>query len=141
MPSKTTKQRVLFAVFMVPIILVPLWFVAWWAYSSTQIQQRYREGELFAAQMRALETDFRTYFHDRKDYKAWTLEDLKAAGVLSRGTSAFIAAHNGKYIPFSPATPPDTVVMQITENWFSTFDLTKDELTRAPLAAPSPAKP
>jgi len=135
MPDKTSRRRTtLLTLLFAPILLLPCLFLAWLAYSSWHVQDRYREGERFTAEMRRVETDFRKYFHGRSDYRAYTLDELKAAGILSPAASDFIAAHAGKYLPFSPATPEDTVVLTIRENYFSSWDLTKDELTRAPKA-------
>ncbi|GEM_PF-4984659 len=134
MPDKSTKQRVLFALVFSPVVLLPLWFLGWWVYNAAHVEQRYSEGQVFATGLRAVETEFREYFHGRSDYKPLTLEDLKAAGVLKEETSAFITRHAGKYVPFTPATPAETVVLTIREDWFTSWDFTKDELTRPPVS-------
>ena len=130
MPDKTS--RTLRTIFLAPIVLIPCVFLGWLLYCSWHVQDRYREGERFTAGMRRVETDFRKYFHGKSDYPAYTLDELKASGILSRDASDFIAAHSGKYVPFSPKTPEDSVVLSIKENLFSSWDLTKDELTREP---------
>lgn len=130
--EKPRKRSALQTMVLAPVILLPCLFVAWLLYSSSQVQNRYREGERFTAGMRRVEKDFRTYFHGKGEYPALTLPQMESSGILSGESAAFIAAHGGYYTPFSPATPPDAVTLTIKENLFSSWDLTKDELTRAP---------
>jgi len=127
------KSKTLLAILLFPILFLPALFIGWLVYSSWHVQDRYREGERFTAEMRRVESDFRKYFHGKSDYPPYTLDQLAAAGILSHAASDFIAEHGGRYTPFSPATPEDTVVLTIRENVFSAWDLTKDELTRAPM--------
>lgn len=122
----------LLAFLLAPVLLVPTLFVGWLLYSSWHVQERYREGERFTDSMRTLETHFREHFHGRQDYPAYSLDDLRTNAILPPQDLEFIGAHAGKYTPFSPATPEDAVVLTIRENLFSTWDLTKDELTREP---------
>ncbi len=132
-------RRFWLTVILLPAVLPPLGFIAWFAYNSAHLADRYTEGKGFIADVHVIEDAFRAHVAGRQNYPAFTMDDLSSEGATSKAAVEAIRSHHGHLDPFSSSTPDTTVVLTLRENWLSTWDFTKADLVKTPKAAvPSP---
>lgn len=88
----------------------------------------------FTGTMKVVENEFQTYFHDKDDYPAYTLEELHNKGILSDFSYENLVDYLVSYTPFFSETPEDSVVIEAEEGSLLGVEIQfkKGELTSDP---------
>ena len=127
-------------------VVIPLLIVASVIFSVLGNRGDYAQGKemMYKADLRYILRDFRENFHDHPDALALTLDELYAKNLLSGQTAICLGHYAHEFVPATPQTADDAVLLTIhgprpEPVRFTKRDLTADPTAPDHLPEPSPA--
>lgn len=110
------------------LLVLALLFVLWWGYLIYNLDEIHQADRDFTDSLKIVESEFRTFYHGKINYPAYSFDQLREMGVLGDEDPESFKKYRVQFYPFSSATPDDAIVLRFHENWWDSCVFTKRDL-------------
>ena len=110
------------------LLVLVLLYAFWWSYLIYNLDEIHQADRDFTDSLTIVEGEFRTFYHGKINFPAYSFDQLREMGVLCDEDPENFKKYSVQFYPFSSTTPDDAIVLKFHYDWWDSYVFTKRDL-------------